>query len=423
MFELIQSWLINYGISEQYVMLSAAAIKVILLGMICVFSFYITKYQVLRIVSKIVSKTTNKLDDYLISHHVFSRLAWLVPATVLLALAPVVVGDHPKLVLALTVFARIAITLQVARCISALLNVTNSVFQESSKERYLPLNATTQLLKLAVYLVAIILVIATILDRSPIYLLSGLGALTAVLLLIFQDTIKGLVASIQISANKMVAPGDWIEMPQYGADGDVLEIALNTVKVKNWDNTITTIPTYALISESFKNWRGMSSSGGRRIKRSLSIDMASIQFCSTELLQRLSQFTLLHDYLNQKQDELQQYHQLKGLDENNLNRRQLTNIGTFRAYINAYLKQHPNVHQHMTCMVRQLKPTDKGLPLELYFFSNDIKWVNYEAIQADIFDHLLAIAPMFDLRVFQAPSGYDFQQVQMLPASKVSVGG
>ena len=409
MSELIQTWLAQFGVTEQYILLSSAIIGLMLLLLFCWISYYITKYQILKGVYKIVTRTTNKWDDLLISHRVFERISWLVPAIILLAAIPFFISENPRLVAAITVFAKVAIAIQVARSLSALLNVTNDLFEESSKERYVPLNATIQLIKLAIYLVASILAISVVIDRSPIYLLSGLGALTAVLILVFQDTIKGLVASIQISANKMVAPGDWIEMPQYGADGDVIEIALNTVKVKNWDNTITTIPTYALISESFKNWRGMSVSGGRRIKRSICIDIASIHFCSDQLLESLAKFKHLDAYLNDKKTEIEQYHlQNEIADIDDPNSRRLTNIGTFRAYISEYLQNHPNVHNGMTCMVRQLKATSTGVELELYFFSNDIVWANYEAIQADIFDHLFAIAPQFELRVFQQPSGYDW---------------
>lgn len=410
MSELIQKWLTLSGISESLIQPVSAVIGLVLLLTICWISYYITKHLILKFVHKMVTRTTNEWDDLLISQKVFDRISWLIPAVFLLAFMPFFISESPQLIDALTVFAKVAIALQVARSLSSLLNVANNLFQESSKEKYLPLNATIQLLKLAIYIVAIILAISILIDRSPIYLLSGLGALTAVLLLVFQDTIKGLVASIQISANKMVAPGDWIEMPQYGADGDVMEIALNTVKVQNWDNTVTTIPTYALISESFKNWRGMSSSGGRRIKRSISIDISSIHFCSAELLANLQQFEFLSEYINTKQNDINEFHQQKGIaDITNPNSRRLTNIGTFRAYIAAYLQEHPNVHNDMTCMVRQLKPTEVGVSLELYFFSNDINWVNYEAIQADIFDHLFAIAPLFELRVFQTPTGHDWQ--------------
>ncbi len=412
MSQYIQQWLQGLNVGGPYLDIFSAVIGSALLLLICWLSFYIGKNQVLKLVSKIITRTRNKADDLLFTHQVFDRIAWLIPSVLLMALTSIFLPDHQQLQQIIITVAKVAISIQIARSLSALLNVTNQLFQQKSKERYLPLNATIQLLKLAIYLVAIIIAISNLVDRSPLYILSGLGALTAVLLLVFQDTIKGLVASIQISANKMVAPEDWIEMPQYGADGAVQEIGLNTVKVKNWDNTVTTIPTYALISESFKNWRGMSSSGGRRIKRSISIDLATIKFCDQALLTKLQELALLKSYLQQKHQQLSEYHQQQGLvQEENPNRRRLTNIGTFRAYITEYLHQHPNVHPNMTCMVRQLKPSQYGVELELYFFSTDTNWVNYEGIQADVFDHLFAIAPLFDLRIFQAPSGFDWQQI------------
>ena len=227
-------------------------------------------------------------------------------------------------------------------------------------------------------------------------------------MLVFKDSILGLVEGIQLSANQMVSRGDWIEMPKYGADGDVLEVALTTVKVQNWDKTITTIPTYTLITESFKNWRGMSESGGRRIKRSINIDIGSIKFCSQEMLERFSRIQHITEYLDKKRQEISSWNAARNLEASDpLNGRQLTNVGTFRAYVAAYLRHHPMVHQDMTFLVRQLAPTAQGLPIEIYVFSRDQVWSNYEDIQADIFDHILAIAPAFDLSVYQSPSGGD----------------
>ncbi|MEC4678590.1 MAG: mechanosensitive ion channel domain-containing protein, partial [Nitrospirota bacterium] len=255
-----------------------------------------------------------------------------------------------------------------------------------------------------------ILIISALLDETPFYLLSGLGALTAVFMLIFKDAILGFVAGIQLTANKMVTHGDWIEMPKYGADGDVLEVSLTTVKIQNWDKTITTIPTYALISESFKNWRGMSESGGRRIKRAITIDMSTIQFCSDEMIEKFSKIRPIKVYIETKMKELTEYNTIHDLDDANIvNRRRLSNIGTFRAYVVAYLENHPKIHQDMTFLVRQLAPGEHGLPIEIYVFCNDTAWARYEAIQADIFDHLLAAVPEFGLKVFQNPSGNDFK--------------
>jgi miniconductance mechanosensitive channel len=256
----------------------------------------------------------------------------------------------------------------------------------------------------------LVLVLSTLLDKSPIYLLSGLGALTAVLLLVFRDAILGFVAGIMISVNQLARIGDWIEMPKAGADGDVIDISLTTVKVQNWDKTITTIPAYDLISSSFKNWRGMSESGGRRIKRALPIDMRSVRFADEEMVERWSRMDLLRDYLDGKQREIEEENTARGTDLSVLgNGRRMTNLGTFRAYCIAYLRNHPRIHQKMTFLVRQLAPTDRGMPLEIYVFTNDIRWAAYEAIQSDVFDHLLAVIEEFDLRVFQAPSGGDVQ--------------
>ena len=413
---IITSWLTEQGVSASYIAISAVVIGCLIILLLCSISFYLTKHQVLVIIHKLITASKNTWDDLLFDHQVFSRTALLVPFVLLLFLTPIFIAVDSLLATILIIFAKVAICFQIARSISSVLNVINSAYRQTASERYLPLNSTLQVIKLVVYLVATILAISQVLDRSPLYLLSGLGALTAVLILVFQDTIKGLVASIQISANKMVAPGDWIELPKYGADGDVLEIGLNTVKVKNFDNTITTVPTYALTSGSFKNWRGMLNSGGRRIKRAIVIDVRSIHFYNQEQIKALKSVNLISTYLATKQQEISQGTD-KAIDESSvtttvINTRQLTNIGTFRAYITAYLKQHAKVHQEMTCMVRQLPATEIGLPLELYFFSRDKNWVNYEAIQADIFDHLYAAAPMFDLRIFQHPSGYDWQNSQ-----------
>lgn len=410
MIEIISTWLINQNVGAEYLPYATVWVGAAIILILCGTSYYLSKYQLLVMIKKIVAHSKNTWDDLLFEHHVFSRIALLTPFLFLWFLTPHFLPPESLLGHFLLTFAKIAISFQVARSIDALLNVINSSYKRTAKEKYLPLNSSIQVIKLVVYLVATILAISYVLGKSPLYLLSGLGALTAVLLLVFQDTIKGLVASIQISANKMVAPGDWIELPKYGADGDVLEIGLNTVKVKNFDNTITTVPTYALISGSFRNWRGMVHSGGRRIKRSIIIDVTSITFYTTDNINELSKIHLLTEYLNEKKAEITQACLALNIDPTDIsNSRQLTNIGTFRAYIEAYLKNHPKVHKEMTCMVRQLASTESGIPLELYCFSNDQNWVKYEAIQADIFDHIFAMAPLFGVRIFQHPTGHDWK--------------
>jgi miniconductance mechanosensitive channel len=414
--ELIKTWLIEQGVIASYIETSTIGIGLFIILFISFISYYVAKNYLLNIVNKFIVKSKNTWDDALIEHKVLGRITVLLPFVLVLLLTPIVLPNDVLVTKLLVLFAKVLLAFQIAQSISALLNVGNSLYRESAKQRYLPLNSIIQVIKLVVYIVTTIIVIALIIDRSPVYLLSGLGALTAVLLLIFQDTIKGLVASIQISANKMVVAGDWIELPKYGADGDVIEIGLSTVKVQNFDKTITTVPTYALISDSFKNWRNMYHTGARRIKRTLIIDIASIDFYSLQKIDFLVNTTLLKSYLTDKKQQLAV--EQESLDSSavqdevltKINMRQLTNIGTFRAYIEMYLNQNNHIRNDLTCMVRQLPATSSGLPIEIYCFANTTDWIAYEGIQADIFDHLFAIAPYFDIRVFQHPSGYDWKQ-------------
>ncbi|NMA65612.1 MAG: mechanosensitive ion channel, partial [Clostridiaceae bacterium] len=268
-----------------------------------------------------------------------------------------------------------------------------------------------QVVKIFISIMAAVIIISILTERSPWLLLSGIGAATAVLMLIFQNSILGLVASIQLTTNNMVQIGDWIEMPTHGADGDVIDISLHTVKVQNWDKTIITIPTHKLISESFKNWRGMREAGGRRIKRSIYIDMTSVKFCDEEMLERFKKIQYIKEYIQKKESEIENYNKSQNVDLSSIvNGRRLTNLGTFRAYIANYLKNHPGLNKNMTQMVRQLQPTEYGLPLEIYAFTDETAWVKYEAIQSDIFDHILAIVPEFDLKIYQRPAGHDFSR-------------
>jgi len=297
--------------------------------------------------------------------------------------------------------------------LDSVLLAIREVYSSSQMASRRPIRGYTDAIKIIAYVMAGIFIISIMTDKSPWGILSILGGFTVVLMLIFKDTILGFVASIQLSGHDMVRVGDWIEMPKYGADGDVIDVTIHTVKVRNWDKTITTIPTYGLVTDAFKNWRGMSESGGRRIKRSLHIDVNSITFCTDEMLERFEKFALLKGYLQQKKEEIKSYNIEHNVDASQLiNGRRQTNIGVFRAYIVAYLKNHPKIHQTtMTFLVRHLEPTSHGLPVQIYVFSNDQAWANYEAIQADIFDHLVAAAPEFDLRIFQNPTGYDFSNI------------
>ena len=338
------------------------------------------------------------------------RIAHFAPAIVIYLLVPVALEGYEAaghFVSQVVLIYMIVLGLLV---IDAVLNVVVDVYRTYEHSRNIPIRSFVQVIKLVAIFIGIIFIVAIVLDKTPLYLLSGLGALTAVLMLIFKDAILGFVAGIQLTANRMVAIGDWIEMAKYGADGDVLEVTLTTVKVQNWDKTITTIPTYALISDAFKNWRGMAESDGRRIKRAINIDMNTIRLCDDAMLARFAKISLLQDYLEAKQADIEAYNTGQAsAGDSPVNGRHLTNIGTYRAYIVAYLRQHPMINQDMTFLVRQLAPTTHGLPLEVYVFSRDKVWANYEAIQADIFDHLLAVIPEFGLRVYQEPAGSDFR--------------
>ena len=317
----------------------------------------------------------------------------------------------PELVTVTVNVVRALIVLSVAMAISGALDYANELYARRPEARSRPIKGYIQVVKIAMFCGAAILMIAVLIEQSPLLLLSGLGAMAAVLLLVFKDTILSLVASVQLTSNDMLRVGDWIEMPSMDADGDVIDIALHTVKVQNFDKTITTIPTHKLIADSFRNWRGMSDSGGRRIKRALVLDQNSVRFLDEVEVAGLKRFRLLDEYLARKQDEIAEWnrHELAS-DSDAINARRITNIGTLRAYVIAYLQSHPRIaDEGFTLMVRQLPPSPQGLPLEIYCFANTIDWAEYEAIQADIFDHMLAILPEFGLRVFQQPSGLDLQ--------------
>ena len=406
----VLDFLATYGASQQTLNLVEKSSGIMLIIIIALIAHYVAKYPITSLIEKAVMKSRNKYDDLLQQEHVFTKATAILPGIAIIFSAPFILDQDHAATHLLIIVAKCTISFQVAKTISALLNVINKQYDAIAQERYIPLNPIIQIMKLTVYLVAVILSISYIIDRSPMYLLSGLGAIAAALMLVFQDTIKGFAASMQISANKMVTVGDWVELPKYGADGDVLEIGLTTVKIQNFDKTIVTVPTYALTSGSFKNWHGMKVSGGRRIKRTINVDTNSIYFYQPDDLEKLKHLTILAPYIEEKLNELTADATKKNIATTDINARQLTNIGTFRAYISLYLKQHAQVNHAMTCMVRQLPVDAKGLPLELYFFSKDKRWISYEGIQADIFDHLYAIAPIFNLRIFQLPSGYDWHK-------------
>ncbi|MGE7989803.1 mechanosensitive ion channel family protein [Pseudomonas sp. NPDC089554] len=349
------------------------------------------------------------LDD-LRHNKVLQRLAQTTPSLVIqfgLRLVPEL-SDNAQHFLGNVALAFTLLFMTMA--LSCLLDALLDIYARTEHARTRSIKGYVQLAKMVLWVFSAIVIVATLIDRSPLLLLSGLGAMSAVLLLVYKDTLLSFVASVQLTSNDMLHVGDWIEMPQVGADGDVVDITLHTVKVQNFDKTIVSIPTWRLMSESFRNWRGMQQSGGRRIKRSLFIDVAGVRFLTREEEQRLSQVSLLTDYLAQKRQELMHWNESLGpVAELSANRRKLTNIGTFRAFALAYLKHHPHVQQGMTCMVRQMQTTAEGVPLEIYCFTNTTVWAEYERIQGDIFDYLLAVLPEFGLSLYQQPSGNDMR--------------
>ena len=402
-------WLMDLGLGEG----AAGVLNWIGLALMVAFVAWVSNFAVKRIILAVLSfvvKQSNTLwDDALLEHRVFTRLSHLAPSLVIYFTANLL-QPATGLIQRLSLVYMIGMALFV---LFAFMNAAEHIYSSYPSSKNRPIKSYVQIAKIILSIFLGVMALAVLLDRSPWLLLSGLGAMTAVLLLLFKDAILGLVASVQLASNDMVAIGDWIAMPKYGADGDVVDVTLHTVKVQNWDKTITTIPAYALVSDSFTNWRGMSESGGRRIKRSINLDMNSVRFCTPKELDRYEKFQFITDYVQDMRQQVAAYNAEHQVDGSELvNGRNMTNLGTFRAYMVAYLKAHPKVHPKLTLLVRHLQPTEHGIPIEIYVFSNDQNWVNYENIQADIFDHMLAVIPEFGLRVFQAPSGADLRALK-----------
>jgi len=380
--------------------------------LVALIAYFVVRKIVFGIVTRVVKKTAITWDDELLNSSLFKWLSLLIPAVIILNAADDAIITHHDGVPIFSGFiqtsAKIGIIILSFLAVSSLLNVLERIYSRFEVSKELPIKSFFQVIKIILVLAAIIFIISTLIGKSPVLIFSGLGAMTAIIMLIFKDSILGLVAGIQLSANRMVARGDWIEMPKFGADGEILEVALTTVKIRNWDKTITTIPTYALISDSFKNWRGMSNSGVRRIKRSVSLDMSTVAFLDAQSLASLKKISLLKDYLSNKEKEIQTWNDQNADPANPLNARSLTNLGTFRAYMREYLKSHPKIAQNETLLVRQLQPSENGIPIELYIFTTDNRWAYFEDIQSDIFDHLLSVLPEFGLRAFQSPTDHSF---------------
>ncbi len=420
MLELLHTWLLDQGINEALAFYFARGVAIIVVLILSLAANFVAKRYILSALTYVISRSKSKWDDAVLRQRTLNRLAHLAPALVIFVLIPLALKGMEPTIEFIRNVTQIYMIVILMLVLDSLLNTVEEIYHNFEASKEIPIKGFIQVLKLVLYFLAAIFVISILLNKTPIFLLSGIGALAAVMMLVFRDSILGFVAGIQLAANRMVSVGDWIEMPKYGADGDVLEVALTTVKVQNWDKTITTIPTYALISESFKNWRGMSDSGGRRIKRAVNIDMSSIRFCNEEMLTRFEKIQYISEYIEKKKDELEAFNKATKVDNASLaNGRRMTNIGTFRAYVWAYLQNHPMINRQMTFLIRQLPSAEHGLPIEIYVFSKDKVWANYEAIQADIFDHILAVVPEFDLRVYQNPTGADFRVLNRLaPANQ-----
>ncbi len=410
--DIIPAYLQQIGLPEQVAEFITYGATIVLVFVLALVATWAVRRSLLRFIHHVVRGNRLHWDDALVNNHFFQRLSWLVPVLIFhlaqdLLLPPDSQGANILRRLITGGFVLVGIG-----TINGLLGAINDIYRELHGKSGKTIRGYIDAAKILVYVLGLIFLIGILTDRSPWGLLSVMGGLTAVTMLVFRDSILGFIASIQLTGTDMVRVGDWIEMPSYDADGDVIEISIHSVRVRNWDKTITTIPTYALISKSFKNWRGMSESGGRRIKRSLNLDMTSIHFLSDAELEDMAKIELLTNYIRNRQQEIEQFNREHGIDTSTIiNGRRQTNAGLFRAYVIAYLKQNPKIHKDMTFLVRQLKPGPEGLPLQIYVFSNDQAWARYEAIQADIFDHLIAALPQFDLRVFQHPSGYDFRKL------------
>lgn len=418
--EIVRSVLQPMHMNDHQVELFSEGAAFLSLVLLSVLVYYLARYIIQRTIFVFIHRSSWEYDDILIKNKVISRASYLVPSYIISTFAPNALPGFPKAFDFVQDTIEVYVIFVVMLILSGIISSIHDIYNTFEVSKSKPIKGLVQVVKIIMYIIGVLMIIATIVGRDLTTLLLGLGTLSAVLMLVFKDPILGFVGGIQLSQNDMVRLGDWITMPKFGADGEVLEITLTTVKVQNWDKTITTIPTYSMVTDYFQNWRGMQESGGRRIKRHVSIDMESVKFCTPEMIERFQKFHLVKDYLLAKEDEVKAYNAVNKLDTTVLvNGRRQTNLGVFRAYMLGYLRNHPAVHQDMTLMVRQLQPTEQGIPMEIYVFSNRQEWVAYENLQGDIFDHILAVIPQFDLRVFQNPSNNSISRLaELLAANK-----
>lgn len=416
----IEDWLINtLGVNEGYSQLLKMVILVFATIFIAIILWRVGQALINKFFKTLVRRTSAEWDNVLMEKKAFRKLGHLIPAIFVTGVLPLVFSDYPGWIPIINTLTTAYIALVVIRVIVSVIGATNEHLSRSERYRDKPIGSFTQLAKMVVWIVGIIYVISILIDRNPLALFGAMGAISAVLLLIFKDSILGFIASIQLTINDMVRIGDWVSLPKYGADGDVIGIYLTTIKVRNWDKTISTVPTYSFVSDSFKNYRGMTESGGRRIKRALNFKISSVEFCDEEMLDRYSKIELIQDYIVKRRAEIIAFNKEKNIDTEAsiVNGRRMTNIGVFRKYVLNYISENPYIHKDMHLIVRQLDPTEVGIPIEIYCFSALQGWVDYEGVQSDLFDHVMAAARHFDLQIFENPASSDLQKLVQLKAA------
>lgn len=410
MLDLFKTYFENHGANEKTAEIFSALAMTLALILICILIHIIMKKVVLKLAAKIIKSNRQTWYDAFIERKLLQKSILIIPGIIYYSAATAY--DNPELTEIIRRIASTYVLIVILFVVSSLLDTIDDIYRTKPVSKVRPIKGFLQVVKIVSFIIIAILIIATLIGQSPVILLSSIGALAAVFSFVFKDSILGFIAGIQLTANDMLRIGDWIEMPKYGADGDVIDITLNTVKVQNFDKTIVTIPAYALISDSFKNWRGMQQFGGRRIKRCFYIDVNSICFCTPEMIEKFKKVNFLKKYISEKEKEIEEYNRNNNIDTSlNINGRRMTNIGTFRAYLKNYIYNHPGIDNGKSLMVRQLDSGEHGVPMEIYAFTKDTLWDNYEKVQSDIFDHIFAVAGEFGLRIFQSPSGNDIRNI------------
>jgi len=405
-------WLVDQGLNKELSIILSDYVWLIGVALIAWIAYYFVKKVLYNFLQRLVKRSSNQIDDILLEQKLFRRVSYYAPALVIYKIAPWVISGYVGMAFFITRVMEAYMLMVTILVIESFFNSIHHVYSTTEMSKSRPIKGFIQVAKIFVYAIGFIILLSWLLGQKPLALLGGLGALSAVLMLVFKDSILGFVAGIQLSANQMVQIGDWISMPKYDVDGSVIDISLTTVKIQNWDNTISMVPTYNLISDSVKNYRGMQESGARRIARSINLNMNSVKFCTPEMLERFERIHYIEDYVRRKEDELNSYNSTNNIDSSIVvNGRRQTNIGVFRVYVSEYIKNHPRIRKDLTILVRQMPLSELGLPIQIYCFTDTTVWIEYEQIQSDIFDHLLAILPYFDLQVFQNASGSDFNKL------------